>query len=348
MILHIGSSEKFINSFIELEQTHFEYKTESHFFLKYNKNCSVKLPYENIRYYSRNVFQRIKLYLDIIYNSNRYSKIILHGYFDKWIALLLITIPKIGKKSFWVLWGGDLYSLINRNCSFIDYYLRSRGIKRIEYILTYIKGDYELAKSKFGFKGKLIDCLMYDSNVYHTSNNQPWQINYCNNNSLKILVGNSGDPGNLHLKIFKILKHFEIDVKVYCPLSYGNKNYINNIKSIGEKYFGTNFIPLTDFMPREKYDQFLSSIDVAIFAHERQQAMGNIINLLGLGKRVFLNDQTTSWEMLRSKNIVLYSLEDLNFDNMTKKEPIFSNTELIESLFNKQQLIRNWKHIYEL
>lgn len=47
----------------------------------------------------------------------------------------------------------------------------------------------------------------------------------------------------------------------------------------GKELFGEKFIPLTEFMTFEKYLEFLGSIDIAIFAHKRQQAMGNTITI---------------------------------------------------------------------
>ena len=42
---------------------------------------------------------------------------------------------------------------------------------------------------------------------------------------------------------------------------------------------------LFDFMEYKLYFEYLCTIDIAIFAHNRSQDMGNIINLLGLGKK---------------------------------------------------------------
>lgn len=43
--------------------------------------------------------------------------------------------------------------------------------------------------------------------------------------------------------------------------------------------------PIVDFMDFNEYINFLSTIDIAIFNHKRQQGMGNIITLLGMGKK---------------------------------------------------------------
>ena len=42
-------------------------------------------------------------------------------------------------------------------------------------------------------------------------------------------------------------------------------------------------------MPYSSYISFLGSIDIGIFNNNRQQGMGNITNLLYLGKKVYLS-----------------------------------------------------------
>lgn len=51
-------------------------------------------------------------------------------------------------------------------------------------------------------------------------------------------------------------------------------------------------------MPFEEYLGLLAKIDIAILNHKRQQAMGNITTLLGLGKKYILGDRDdiTSWK----------------------------------------------------
>jgi hypothetical protein len=48
----------------------------------------------------------------------------------------------------------------------------------------------------------------------------------------------------------------------------------------GHEWFGDKLVPMTGFMPFEQYLEFLKSFDIAIFNHQRQQAMGNTITLL--------------------------------------------------------------------
>ena len=53
---------------------------------------------------------------------------------------------------------------------------------------------------------------------------------------------------------------------------------------------------MTDLMSFDDYNKYLASIDIAIFHHDRQQAMGNVIGLISLGKKVVLKDSISSYE----------------------------------------------------
>lgn len=108
--------------------------------------------------------------------------------------------------------------------------------------------------------------------------------------------------------------------------------------------FGSKFKPLTESMPFDDYHTFLGSIDIAIFNHKRQQAMGNTITLLGLGKTVYLRSDTTQWQFFKDKGITIRDVEQLNTlesqnlnENISKIKTYFSQgnyLKQLESLFN--------------
>ena len=91
------------------------------------------------------------------------------------------------------------------------------------------------------------------------------------------------------------------------------------------------------------YIDLLSSIDIAVFSHDRQQAMGNIITLLSLGKKVYLKPKISSTQMFQDYNITVFdvtkeiSLEidiKLNERNMQLTKEHFSKSKYIQQLNN--------------
>ncbi|MFC6669723.1 TDP-N-acetylfucosamine:lipid II N-acetylfucosaminyltransferase [Marinobacterium aestuariivivens] len=154
-------------------------------------------------------------------------------------------------------------------------------IPRIGNFITYVPGDFRLVKKWYGAKGTYKECLMYPSNVF-----VPIALTDVERNIITVMVGNSADPSNNHKEIlYQLTRLKDQEFKVVCPLSYGDAQYAEEITAIGRCLFGERFIPLRDFIPYQDYVKVLSEIDIAVFAHRRQQGMGNIITLLGLGKK---------------------------------------------------------------
>lgn len=136
-------------------------------------------------------------------------------------------------------------------------------------------------------------------------------------NGNNILLGNSSSSSNNHLEAFNILKSFNLDDKnIIVPLSYGDKRYGETITEIGKTLFGKNLQSLFDFMPLDKYTILLSSCNVVVMNHYRQQAVGNIIAMLWMGAKVYLDEQNTFYHYLRRIGIEVFSIKaDLKVDN---------------------------------
>ena len=109
--------------------------------------------------------------------------------------------------------------------------------------------------------------------------------------------------------------------------------------------FGDKFCPLMDFMPLAQYNQILDEVDIAIFAHNRQQAMGNIINLLGRGKTVYLRADTSSYALLTKLNIKVCSLDDLSLVVQTCEVAI-ANNQRVRNYFSEENLVSQLRIIF--
>ncbi|MDM7858843.1 TDP-N-acetylfucosamine:lipid II N-acetylfucosaminyltransferase [Thiopseudomonas acetoxidans] len=160
-----------------------------------------------------------------------------------------------------------------------------------------------------------------------------------------ILVGNSADPSNNHLKALeKLLPFKEQDIAIYCPLSYGNHEHAQKVIKQGKEWFGDKFKPLTKFMPFDEYLKLLGTIDIAIFNHKRQQAMGNTITLLGLGKTVYMRSDTTQWQFFQNKQITVGDAEEIKDLSVLD---VSGNRDKIKQHFSKENFISQLESIFE-
>lgn len=350
-ILHFAFLDKFIPGFVEIIDQHFSNEKHTIFIVgdinkfKYKKSSrTIDFP----------TLKNILCISKLIIQLHKNDKVILHGLFSEPLIIMLCFMPWLHKKLYWIIWGGDLYchKLAVKNLKFrIVELFRKKLFSRLNGLITYVDGDYEKAKQWYGSTGKYYECIMYKSNIYKGSTLSENDFRQLENEGFKkvnIQVGNSADPTNNHEQIFNKLSKLDVINKVekiYCPLSYGNLAYAKNIKEKGIKMFGNKFHPLTEFIPLYEYEKMLDDIDIAIFAHERQQAMGNTINLLGRGKTVYMRSDTSSYALFEKLGIKVFPLENLKLETQSVAISASNNKNVLE-YFNEENLITQLKKIF--
>ena len=342
-ILHVVEYEKFIPAFIKLTDQHLN-TGRHHFFFFHNGHRYTQQGGETV---TRNAELGSKLHrlLSLTRELNKADKIVLHGLFSSLLILLLFLQPWLLRKCYWIIWGGDLYvHSINRGDWRwrIKEWFRRPVIRGLGHLVTYVTGDVELARQWYGARGFHHECLAYPSNTY-----RPTELPVERHAGLHILVGNSADPSNEHLEILRLLQaHSDNSIKVFVPLSYGDPGYAETVVEQGKRLLGERFIPLRDFMPYNDYLKLLAGIDVAIFNHRRQQGMGNIIALLGMGKTVCLRSDTTSWQTLTGMGL---RLGDTRAPDLRPLAPevTAANQAIVSQRFSECVLINQLRAILE-
>ena len=335
MILHIFVAEKFVQPFINF--TNEELKDQEHYFYVHNKKNQFKFqPQTNLEVSTKiNIFKLLKLY-------KKADKVILHGLFRNPYLLLLAINYKSLSKCYWLIWGGDLYNkYFDRNKNISNRFwniIRKFVISRLTNFVTYLKDDFEFAKKHYGANGKQVECLFYTSNVYHPV---PYEEVHSREDKVRILVGNSATATNRHEDAFKKLRPFKGKITLFVPLSYGNKKYGEQIKKSGSEEFKEDFVPLMSFIPLEDYYKLLNSVELVIFNHDRQQGMGNLIQLLGMGKKVYIDPKTPQWALFQELGVKVFDVNNINLEPVNTSD----NQTKIASYFSRDNLISQWKMI---
>lgn len=345
-ILHVMHTEKFIEPFIDFVEDNFdEFENDHLFFIWGDKNkFGIKSRF-NVKHGNERKFEQLKYFFAMVLAVQKAEKIILHGLFVRWHLILLTLMPWNLKKCYWSIWGGDLYryKLGNRSLGWRnDEIFRRFLIKRIGHIITPIEGDYMLSQKWYGAKAKWHECFMYPSNLY-----QEAPLQSLPHQGINILLGNSADPSNNHIEVLdKLKRHVGEDIKVYCPLSYGDQEYAHKVTVYGASYFGENFVAVREFMPFDKYTEFLATIDIAIFNHKRQQGLGNITTLLGFGKKVYLRKEITTWSFLHSLGVTAFDMRSLDLSKI-KINISNKNSGIIAKYFSKKNLLSQLECVFE-
>jgi hypothetical protein len=351
-IVHILHNEKFTTPFWELINNNFD--TKDHLFIYLPGVDEKKFPIPNADNVikinaSSNLYKnKLKLFAYLDKYCKKADKIILHSLLKQDLIRFLFFYRYHLEKSYWVMWGGDVYqrplekrTLLNILKRFINRYMAKVVKGNVGHCISYLKGDFEIAKKLYNTKAKYHECIMYPSNVY-----SDYEIQSKTRNVITVLVGNSADDSNNHEYIIDKLRKLETqNFNIICPLSYGPVKHANKIINLGKLAFDERFTPLSQFLTFKEYLEILATVDIAVFAHERQQAMGNIITLLGLGKKVYMRKDISTFSLFEDLNIKVFDIESLELkilDEFTKSR----NMERVKKYFSEKTLILQWQQIF--
>jgi len=107
-IIHIGILDKFIPSFVDVIQK--EYNNDEHHFYFAGNQDSYSIN-EKAYFTHLHSLRQLAEKRDELLAAD---KIILHGIFSKDIYWLLSENPELLPKTYWMIWGGDLYKAIEQ------------------------------------------------------------------------------------------------------------------------------------------------------------------------------------------------------------------------------------------
>ncbi len=339
MILHLCKHDKFIPGLIAFMRRNFA--QGGHVFITYGDKNAYPYPegadtmhFDDLRRAGKELVRKME----------QADKIILHCFYNPPLSRLLFLRPVLARKCYWSIWGYDLYKFRENPSNLrghINEFCRRRAMRNFRGIISCVEGDADLARRAYGMTAPFHECISYTSNLFKgdAPDRKP-QAHLC------IQIGNSADPANNHMEVMdRIAPYKDENILIYCPLSYGDMNYAKEVEKRGQKIFGDRFIPIKNFMPQEHYRELQSSIDIAIFAHHRQQGMGNIITLLGMGKKVYMRSDVTTWACLKNIGAELYDLEQLNLE-LISEDVAKQNRRAIENYFSEENMAAQYASIF--
>lgn len=314
-----------------------------------------------------NTYINLLLNKDVTIKFEEYSIIIVHYLNAKSIDFL--CQHKINKPVIWFFWGADGFSFGKFNNCFLGFktnklrlylaYKKSiiwglkqtikiifpkikdlskesqrkfKIIKKFSLVVPIMPEDYELLKQKYHFKVPSFH-LNYINPIFYS--NKLSQVNGSN-----ILLGNSASFSNNHIEAIDWLKlKAPKDRRIIIPLSYGNKELASYIKRYAiEKLGCENIKIIDDFLSFDEYNKILTSCDIIIMNHKRQQALGNVVQALISGAHIYFDRQSSIYKFLKKNNVLCSEIADsstIRSLNALEKE---SNRKIAIDLFgpNKQ------------
>ncbi len=325
MILHLVTDEKFTDYAI----THFMAEPATSVFVLvqyYNipiTHVKQKDQVRIIRYGSED-------YKSLLASLDQYACVFSHGLFGKWQEEVILHTPSSVKVA-WMCWGGEIYGLPRLRNQFLSasakfllaikrlmYRLRRKQLtedisyvsqstfNRINYCITDSVEEFEYVNKHLGTNMQHIWYNYYS--IEETVGALKDQIV----NDMHILLGNSSTFECNHLMAMCQLSRIGLmsNQQVILPLSYGDSWLRERLLQLGPHILHKHFRALTEFMPREEYNQIMCSCGIVIMPHFRQQAFGNILTALWLGAKVFVSKHSIVFPFYARLGLHVYTIED--------------------------------------
>lgn len=353
MIAHIlGAGSMFTKDTYEMISQYFNNEIEEHIFIS-------KFP--NYPCFTNGNCRVIKSRsIEMLRVLSKADAIVVHGLINRLIVWLLAAQPWLLKKCNWIVWGGDIYIHTKKKLTLVEKFtelLKKSIIPHIPVITTVAKGDYELAQKWYGAQG--VECSI----VYPVPAGNQEVVRRLieskktqSNNVVRIIVGNSATITNQHKEALELLSKFRNEeIEIYLPLSYGTgefQEYANDVISYAQSIFGDKVFPVQEKMNGEEYLGFLGQMHVGIFNNNRQQAMGNISQLVMMGTKVYIRDDTKMWGHFNDLGCKLFNIKDIN--NMSTIKELYlqpedvkeNNMKVIEARHSMNNKVEMWAKMF--
>ncbi len=228
-----------------------------------------------------------------------------------------------------------------------------KTIKRIDKLLLPKNNEYEveLIKKIYGLEKLDFADFNYDQNVDLASVNAI-ENSSVNKDEIVIQIGNSATESNNHADALFLLSKFKSNtIKLVLPMAYGNVKYSSFVKKHGAFFFNTKIEYVENFVPRAEYITKLKETNVCIMYHNRQQAFGNCIPLLMLGKKLFLKKENSLFVFFQSIGVTVFDaneIDTMSFEEFCK--PLAENQKnqnkiILQGLFSEEKRLQYLREI---
>lgn len=261
------------------------------------KDCGEKIDYVMV-YYATDNHMRIALNLQRLY----------------------------GSKIYWMFFGSDLYSQIERRYNYplfdnsssnffhrlklliggySNWLLFRKFVSRIDSFCFWNPYDFQLLK-------KYIPCsAKYRFYTHGKGGRTDKEIEFPEKLNNQVQINHSASLTGNHLTILKKIKTIDTNnvLSLLIPLSYGDMDMSSKVELFlsGTKM---NYFLLKNFMATDDYLNLINKSSVAIFGHNRQEAGGNIHFHILNGTKVFLRNRNNLLRLYRDIGLHVYSFED--------------------------------------
>lgn len=241
-------------------------------------------------------------------------------------VVLLRTKTKYAKKVIWRTWGHDIRPNIipDSHVSFrhiVKYFmygLYKFKVRQFKAIGIANDVDAVNVNKAFGDVSTVILSYSYNQNLDKLLEIEKQER--IRGKPIRVLIGHSRSPLDCHIDVLKrLLPYSKENIQICLILSYGGpKEYGEEVIQYAVEHYGNKVEIIEEFMDKEQYISYLSTIDVAVFPQIYSTALGNLTWLLHFDIPVFVSEESQFAESFRRngcKYCSINSIGKVSFDD---------------------------------
>lgn len=378
MYLHFIPDNRFINTYIAIAE---EVAPNKNIFLinkKVTNGVTKNIKYKNTIHINYALNSIEKQLGDLC----RFEKIFIHFLSPEIIDIINRKVTYKGKY-YWFFWGADFYTPFNyfkndlydeESLKYFNKYNtfitskskltnsiklikrqtldrltegsiirdKVKAIKRIDYLCHFSKDDYEFIKSTTNSKIAYLPFFYFEYD-YSTM----FTINNSGSSPINIQLGNSASLSNNHISALNNLLKIRNNIKIICPLSYGDIRYASYVVSLGKKLFGENFTAVNTYLPPQKYANMLANVNVSYMNHIRSEGAGNTFMNIASGKTTILNPKSNVYKFLKDLSIKTLNSTELSITStlILPDDILEKNADILSKHFSYPNAVKNYEAI---
>lgn len=271
------------------------------------------------------------------------DQIWIHGLFSFNLSHLLDQHSELAERTVWIVFGSEVHTPSNPELDL----MRRRIAARCRGIIVFTEDDYQGFIRKFG------------KPRWHAMGFMPNPIRMesldlvppPDDSVPRILIGHCSSQQSNHIPTLRQLAGILTgDARIMVPLSYGKRDYAEEVTRLGNSLFGDRFEVLHQLLAPDEYGRLLSQIDVALMPQVRQSGLSTIYALLYTGARLFTASRNIRRHLWTQFRVHTHKLDHLNASHLKRQ----TNREACRSVvanvpwFDQQWLAELWQKIFHL
>lgn len=322
------------------------------------EECKEFLEFSNVNLFLKGKTRVGKL-VYFIKQLNSAESIIFHGiYWPDEYLLFFNIFSWYFKKMVWIAWGMDLYNWKTDVTKLKGYRLLMARIRnrlayrarmKINRYASVFPPDGNVMKNTFNHNAKVFDLT-----------NTPMDFekkikDNCSTNKdkkyINIMVAHSANVWNNHKEILDSLVPYRYErIRLYITLSTGaNRSYAREVAAYAKLLFGKKAICIYKRMNLDNYIKLLASMDIAIFKLHRQAALGNIMKLLYMNKKVYLPSDTVMYDFFKGQGCDIQDFKlvgKIKFEELVEPVSEEHSIQYIKSRVEHKNIIGMWEYLF--